>query len=92
MRKLLPALFCLFTVSCGGLPPAQVSTDVTIGVNSAMCVLATYSADRAAGKSEANAVLDAATKCGLSLVEATGLLDQAKAMHIRDNDSDAGSE
>jgi hypothetical protein len=86
VRKFFSALVCLFIVSCGaggGIPP-QTVTDVTVGVNAALCVMDTYSADITAGKTEVQAIADAAIKCGLQVVQVTGILDHAKAMQVKD--------
>lgn len=66
-------------VGCvNGQPTPQTVQDVTIGLNAAMCVLTTYATDTQAGKSEGDAIADAAIKCGVSLVQATGVLDAHK--------------
>lgn len=64
------------TISCtNGVPNPQTVTDVTIGLNAAQCVLSTYAQDTHDGKGELEAVADAAIKCGVSAIQASGVLD-----------------
>lgn len=78
-RLVFPALAVLACAGCvNGQPTPQTVQDVTIGLNAAMCVLTTYATDMQAGKSEGDAIADAAIKCGVSLVQATGVLDAHK--------------
>lgn len=67
------ALLMSLFLACG-LTGTQAVTDVGIGLNAAVCVLDTYSADVQAGKSEADAVADAIVKCGVTAAQAGGIL------------------
>ena len=59
------------------LTPKTVA-DITVGLDAAVCVLDTYSADLSAGQSEAQAVADAVIKCGVSTAQASGILASHK--------------
>ena len=54
--------------------PAQDVTDVVIGLNAAVCVLDTYTADTSAGQTVAQAVADSVIKCGVTAAQASGVL------------------
>jgi hypothetical protein len=60
-------------------PSPQTVTDVTIGLNAAICVINTYATDIAKGKSEADAIVDTAVKCGVSAAQAGGILAAHKS-------------
>lgn len=66
----------------GGVPTPQTVQDVTIGLNAAVCVFETYSADRNAGKSEGDTIADCAIKCGVSAAQASGLLDAHRKAEV----------
>jgi|HubBroStandDraft_6_1064221.scaffolds.fasta_scaffold300931_3 hypothetical protein len=63
--------------------PQQVATGVEVGLNAAVCVIETYTGDLAAGKSDADAVADAAIKCGVTAVQASGVLSELRAAEVR---------
>lgn len=79
--RLVPMLAAVFVLGilvsgCNGATPTpQTVTDVTIGLNAAVCVLTTYATDMNAGKGEVDAIADCVIKCGVSAAQATGLLD-----------------
>lgn len=78
MKKFLAASCFLALGTGASCPPSTVVSDVTIGLQAAICVLATYSADIAGGKSEVNAIEDCVLKCGVSAAQAGGVLAEHK--------------
>lgn len=81
--KPLSVLFMILLVACG-LTGAQAVTDVVTGLNAAACVLNTVSADEAAGKPEADAIVDAVLKCGVSAAQAGGILDAHRKAEVQE--------
>ncbi len=77
------ALVCLALTACG-LTGGQVVQGVDVGLNAAVCVLNTVSADESAGKSEGDAIADAIVKCGVSAAQASGILGAHKAAMVRE--------
>lgn len=70
---------------CGcvnGVPTPQTVQGVTIGLNAAVCVFETWSGDVGAGKSEPDAIADAAIKCGVTAIQASGLLDAHRKAEV----------
>lgn len=95
-KKLLAGAFLAAVAVVAGLAPIAASgTAVTAcnpqqaatavnAVNVAKCVLGTYFTDIAQGKSEADALIDTAATCGLSVAEATGVLDAHRAAEVKE--------
>lgn len=87
MRRVIVAATCLAAIALGtgaSCPPSTVVSDVTIGLQAAICVLNTYSADIAGGKSEVNAIEDCVLKCGVSAAQAGGVLEAHKAALVKE--------
>jgi hypothetical protein len=77
-------VFAAVVLAGCGLTGGQVVQDVTVGLNAAVCVLNTVSADESAGQSEVQAIADAVVKCGVSAAQAGGILDAHKAAMVRE--------
>jgi hypothetical protein len=75
-------------VACQNGQPAPVSpgvvTDVTVGVDAAVCALNTYATDQAAGMSWEALVADVAVKCGIPVAKVVGLLDAHRGAEVKE--------
>lgn len=73
---LLVAVFCL---GCGGTLTPQQSTDISIGVNAAACVITNGAIDLAAGMQPGQVVSDLVVKCGVSVAQVGTIFDATAA-------------
>jgi hypothetical protein len=64
----------LFATTGATCTPAQIATDVTVGLQAAICVLNTVAVDEQGGKSEAAAIENAIAACGVTAAQAAGIL------------------
>ena len=78
------AVWGLLIAAClpNGAPTPQTVTDVVIGLHAAECVLTTYPTDKAQGMTEIQAIADTAFKCGVTVAQATGLLDSHRKAEV----------
>jgi hypothetical protein len=80
--KLSLAAICFACTGCAGTSTQTVVKDVTIGLDAAICVLNTYPADVAKGMTEPQAILDTAIACGVTVVQASGILAAHKKAEV----------
>ena len=65
----------LFLPGCSN---PRTPADIAIGLDAAVCVLDTYTADISAQQTEAQAIADTIIKCGVSAAQASGVLASHK--------------
>jgi hypothetical protein len=81
MKLAITLVTALACTGCG-LSSQQVVKDVTIGLDAAVCVLTTYTADIAKGMTEEAAIANTAITCGVSAAQAGGILAAHKRAEV----------
>jgi hypothetical protein len=67
-------------------PPVNPTTvtDVTVGVDAAVCALNEYATDQSAGMAWEAIVADVAIKCGIPVAKVIGLLDAHRGAEVKE--------
>lgn len=67
-------------------PPVNPTTvtDVTVGVDAAVCALNEYATDQTAGMAWEAIVADVAIKCGIPVAKVIGLLDAHRGAEVKE--------
>lgn len=74
-----------------GCTAQQVPPAVVAGVETALCILQTFSADKAAGLSDGAAAADTITRCATDAATIVKVLDASHAAEARIRGADAGA-
>lgn len=78
--------WCLFIGANCQAPPVNPTTvtDVTVGVDAAVCALNEYATDQSAGMAWEAIVADVAIKCGIPVAKVIGLLDAHRGAEVKE--------
>lgn len=83
VKTMCAVLALSLAAGCGASAPVLVQ-DVTVGLQAAICVLRTYSTDVQAGMPVGSALADSAVKCGVSALQASGIIAENRAAMERE--------
>lgn len=82
MKLAIALVLALACTGCAGTSTQTVVKDVTIGLDAAVCVLNTYPPLIAKGVGEVQAIEQTAAVCGLTVLQATGVLGAHKKAEV----------